>query len=89
MMSQEKGFGQWISNQFYNFDEMIHNRADLFRWSETRLNVNKHKKQSQRIWETLVNTVICSSKTESKVAKKFKRISSIPIQIWLSKNDKI
>ena len=33
MMSQEKGLDQWISNQFCNFDVMIHNRADLFRWS--------------------------------------------------------
>ena len=47
--------------------------------------LNKHNKQSQRIWETLINTVTCSPKTEPKVAKKFKRKSSIPIQIWLSK----
>jgi len=27
-----------MSNKFYNFDDMIHNRANLSRWSETRLN---------------------------------------------------
>jgi len=32
-------------------------------------------------------TVICSTKIEPKVAKKFKRKLSIPIQIYLSKND--
>jgi len=34
-------------------------------------------------------TVTCSPKTEPKVAKKFKRKSSIPIQICLSKNGNI
>jgi len=34
-------------------------------------------------------TVICNPKIELKVAKKFKRKSSIPIQICLSKNDNI
>jgi len=32
-------------------------------------------------------TVICSPKTETKVAKKFKRKSSIPNQFCLNKND--
>jgi len=32
-------------------------------------------------------TVICSPKTEMKVAKKFKRKSSIPNQFCLNKND--
>jgi len=28
-----------MSNQFCMFDDMIANGADLFRWSETRLNI--------------------------------------------------
>jgi len=32
MMSQEKGLDQWMSNQFWKFDDMIVNGADLFRW---------------------------------------------------------
>jgi len=26
-----------MSNQFCNFEDMIYSRADLFRWSQTRL----------------------------------------------------
>jgi len=37
----------------------------------------------------LPNKIICSTKTEPKVAKKFKTILSISIQIWLSNNYKI
>jgi len=48
----------------------------------------KQTQQFQRIWETLINTVTRSPETEPKVAKKFKTMSSIPIQIWSSKNDK-
>jgi len=48
--------------------------------------LNRHNKQSQWNWGTLINTVTCNPKTEPKVAKKLKRKSSIPIQIWLSKN---
>ena len=70
-------------NQFCNFDDMIHNRTDLCRWSEKAQHLNKHNEQSQWIWDTLVNAVTCSPKTESEVAKTFKRKSSIPIQIWL------
>jgi len=67
---------------------MMHNRADLFRWSRDKAqHLNKHNKQSQRIGETLINTVTGSTKTGPKVAKKFKRISSI--KIWLSKNNAI
>jgi len=44
--------------------------------------LNKYNKQSQRIWETLINTVTCSPKTKTKVAKKLKRISLIPRQIY-------
>jgi len=49
----------------------------------------KHNKQSPWIGETLINTGTCSPKTELKGAKNFKRISSIPIQIRLNKNDNI
>jgi len=56
---------------------------------DTAQYLNTHNKQFQWIWESLISTVFCSPKTESKVAKKFKRKSSIPIQIWLSKNDTI
>jgi len=38
-MSQEMGLDQWTSNQFCRFDDMSYNGADLFRWSETRLNI--------------------------------------------------
>jgi len=51
--------------------------------------LNKHNKQSQWICESLINRVTCSSKTEPKVAKKFKGKSSIPAEICLSKNDDI
>jgi len=91
VMSQEKGLDEWMSNQFCKFDDMIDNGANLFRWSETRLNIlNKQNKKSWLIlWEALINTVTCSPKTEPKVAKRFERKSSIPIQIWWSKNDDI
>jgi len=36
---------------------------------------NKHNKQSQQIWETLINTVTCSPK------------SCEEVESWLSKND--
>jgi len=39
MMSQEKGFDQWMSNQSCKFDDMVDNGGDLFCWSETRLNI--------------------------------------------------
>ena len=49
----------------------------------------KHNKTCQWICEILINTVSCCPKTDRKVAKNFKRKSSIRIQIWLSKNDNI
>jgi len=39
MMIQEKGLDQWMSNQFCNFDDMIHKRVDLFHRSSTTLNI--------------------------------------------------
>ena len=41
--------------------------------------LNKHNKQSQHIWETVVNTATCSPKTEPKVVKNLKNfINSNP-----------
>jgi len=39
-MNQEQEVVKRMSNQFCKFDDMIVSGADLFRWSETRL--NKH-----------------------------------------------
>ena len=78
----------WMSNQFGKCDDMIHIRADLFRWSKAQ-HLNKHNKQSQWIWETFIKAETHGPQTELKVAKKFKRMPSIPIQGWLGKNDKI
>jgi len=39
MISREKGLDQWTSNEFCKFGGIIDNGADLFRWSETRLNI--------------------------------------------------
>jgi len=36
---QQKGLDRLMSNQFCKFDDMTDNGPDLFRWSETRLNV--------------------------------------------------
>jgi len=39
-MGQEMGLDRLImSNQFCKFDDMIENGEDLFRWSETRVNI--------------------------------------------------
>jgi len=43
MMSPDKWFDQWMYNQFWNFDDMIDNGADMFRWSETRVNIEGFK----------------------------------------------
>ena len=52
--------------------------------------LNKHNKQSQHIWETVVNTVTCSPKTEPKVMKNLKNfINSNPNPFkkkWLHPN---
>jgi len=32
MMSQENGLDQYMYNPFSNFDDNVHNRADLFLW---------------------------------------------------------
>jgi len=40
-MSQAKGLHQRMFNQLCKFDEMIHNRADLFHWSEARLTLRQ------------------------------------------------
>jgi len=43
MMSHARVLDQRMSYQFCNFDDMMmtDNTADLFRWSETRLNIFK------------------------------------------------
>jgi len=79
-----------MSNPFCKFYDMIINVVDLFRWSETEINISTNTINNLNKFEkTLMNTVTCSPKTELKVAKNFKRISPIPIQIWLSKTDNI
>jgi len=69
----------------------MHNRADFFTGHFQGSTFKKHNKQLQRI---LRNSYQCRSLNytphyESKIAKKFKRISQIQVQIWLSKNDNI
>jgi len=41
MMSQENVLDQCTSNQFCNFDDNVHSRADMFLWSQTRLNIKQ------------------------------------------------
>ena len=38
MMSQKR-LDQWMTNQTCKFDDLIDNREDQFRWSETMLNI--------------------------------------------------
>jgi len=69
----------------------MHNRADFFAGHCQGFNI---KKNTKTIATNLINSYQCSSLTyipqyEPVIVKKFKRISQIPIQIWLSKNDNI
>ena len=85
----------WVKRDWIN--ECPTNSVSLMTWQSVdkissagqRQGSTFKQTQCQWIWETLFNTVTCCAKTEQKVAKKFKRQSSIPIQIWLSKNDNI
>jgi len=76
-----KRFTVWIQS---NINKICHSPAPVQSKSSPMLiSVTYSPKTELKI------TINCSPKTESKVAKKYKRKSSIPIQICLSKNDNI
>jgi len=73
---------------------MIHKTADLFGWSQARLNISTNTIYNRDgfwklHWSKLFNSVMCSPKPGPKVVKNFKPILSNPIQIWSNRNYKI
>jgi len=67
----------------------MHNRTDfllvIVRAQHSKNTINNCNEFEKFLSSSLTYT----PQYESKVAKKFKRMSQIPIQIWLSKNDNI